>query len=157
MSSAEGSGEQAAQYRCFQEWMELQERDLSELCHAFNQASSPGNDSDLKQLIDKSIEHFEGFIRLIYALSGKVLESDLSEYLQGKRTGNLGELLALQLTMVDELQRKTIKELNRITTELASLQEKISDHPIAIITQEMRNQSEQVKKQRRRWMSMKSA
>ncbi|KAK4348194.1 hypothetical protein RND71_034533 [Anisodus tanguticus] len=40
-----------------------------------------------------------------------------------------------------------IEEENRMTTELASLQEKIVDHPIAIIAQEMRNQSEQVSKE----------
>lgn len=184
--------DQEAQHLCFKEWMKLQEQDLLELLHALNHSSSSSSSSStsrtsansdchLKQLIAKSIKHFQdyidnrrhfarndvsaylsptwcttlessmlwisgchpsSFIRLVYALSGRELESHLSNYLQGKRYGDLSELSTIQLKSVDELQMKTISQENRLSNKLASLQEEIADHPIAIIANEVGNFAE---------------
>ncbi|TMW87791.1 hypothetical protein EJD97_019465 [Solanum chilense] len=65
------------------------------------------------------------FIRLIYALS-EVEESRLD----GIESGDFRELTGKQLRMIDELQRKTIREERGISTKLASLQEDIVDQPL---------------------------
>ena len=74
------------------------------------------------------------FFRLVYALSGLELESKLQEFLQASGSaGKLGELSVKQLLLVDGLQRKTIKEEEKLTAKLAGLQEDIADQPIAAI------------------------
>ncbi|KAJ8545426.1 hypothetical protein K7X08_018011 [Anisodus acutangulus] len=184
--------DQEAQHSCFQKWMELQQQDLLELIHGLHNSSSPSssstsstNDFKLKQLIQKSIEHFQdyidkrknfarsdvtaylapvwctslessmlwisgcrpsSFIRLIYAISGKELESHLSNCLRGNMSwsltsGNL-ELSTVQMNLVDELQRKTIRQENQLSNKLASLQEELADHPFAIIANEVENHGE---------------
>ncbi|KAI3980191.1 hypothetical protein MKX01_033332 [Papaver californicum] len=67
-------------------------------------------------------------IQLVYSLCGSQLESQLSEYLQGVRRGNIGELSADQLILVSDLQRKTILEEERISKNMDSLQENIPDY-----------------------------
>ncbi|CAN4105607.1 unnamed protein product [Withania somnifera] len=174
--------DQEAQVSCFQEWMKLQQQELLELIHALhNYSSSASSDFKLKQLIEKSIKHFQdytdtrrhfgrndvnaylaptwcttlessmlwisgcrpcSYIRLIYAMSGKEFESHLSNYLQGKRSGNLCELSSVQMNSIDELQRKTIRKENRLSSKLASLQEEIADEPFAIIANEVGNLGE---------------
>ncbi|XP_016504323.1 protein DOG1-like 3 [Nicotiana tabacum] len=71
------------------------------------------------------------FIRFIYALCGIEIESHLTEFLQGTKIGEFGELTAKQISMVDELQGKTIKEERELCSRLASLQEHIVDQPVA--------------------------
>ncbi|KAH6776798.1 hypothetical protein C2S52_014359 [Perilla frutescens var. hirtella] len=151
----------------YQEWMNLQEEELSELNQATNGCTS---NVELSSLIDKIMSHFEdymkqrtlmaradvspyfaptwcsslersvlwiggcrpsSYIRLIYALCGIEIESQLTEFLHGVRLGSLGQLSARQLSMVDELQRKTIREERSLSTRLASLQEDLLDNPIA--------------------------
>ncbi|KAK6133534.1 hypothetical protein DH2020_032663 [Rehmannia glutinosa] len=73
------------------------------------------------------------YVRLIYALCGEEIESHLSEFLRGVRIGNLGEISGTQISMVDELQRKTIKEERKLSERIASLQEDVLDHPLASI------------------------
>ncbi|CAK9148124.1 unnamed protein product [Ilex paraguariensis] len=73
------------------------------------------------------------FIRLIYAICGSQIESQLTQFLQGVRTGNLGELNAAQLNLVNRLQGKVIREEEKLTSQMASLQEEIADHPISVI------------------------
>ncbi|XP_016562027.1 protein DOG1-like 3 [Capsicum annuum] len=70
------------------------------------------------------------FIRFAYALSGVDIESNLTDFLQGKRIGDLGELTMKQMSMIDVLQAKTIKEEKRLCSRLASLQEDILDQPL---------------------------
>ncbi|KAL3851398.1 hypothetical protein ACJIZ3_013280 [Penstemon smallii] len=75
-------------------------------------------------------------IRLVYALCGLQIESQLDKFLEGIRTGNLGELSARQLSLINDLQGRTIKEEGRLSSCVASLQEKIGDQPIATIVNE---------------------
>ncbi|KAM3251324.1 hypothetical protein T459_05540 [Capsicum annuum] len=65
------ASDQEAQHSCFQEWMKLQQQDLLELIHALHNfsssssssssACSAANDLKLKQLIEKSIKHFQDY------------------------------------------------------------------------------------------------
>ncbi|KAI3466745.1 hypothetical protein Pfo_023408 [Paulownia fortunei] len=167
---------------CFyQEWMDLQEQELSEL----NQAIALNSDgctsnAELSQLIEKIMNHFQdymrkrslmaqvdvspyfaptwctslersvlwiggcrpsSYIRLIYALCGVEIESQLSEFLRGVRIGNLGELSGRQISMVDELQSKTIREERKLSTRMAGLQEDVLDQPLASIAMKSRGSS----------------
>ncbi|KAL6542778.1 2-deoxyglucose-6-phosphatase [Orobanche hederae] len=72
------------------------------------------------------------YVRLIYALCSLEIESHLPEFLRGVRIGNLGELSGSQISMVDELQRRTIREEKKLSERLASLQDML-DHPLAEI------------------------
>ncbi|KAK4347247.1 hypothetical protein RND71_033586 [Anisodus tanguticus] len=152
-------------------WMNVQHEELTELEQAIARARNGQiQDQELKQLIEKIINHFQeyannrsrlarndvspffapatcttlensalwiagcrpsSFIRFIYALSGMNFESHLSEFLEGKRFGDLSELTGKQLRMIDELQGKTIREERKLSTRLASLQEDIVDKPLA--------------------------
>ncbi|OIT23155.1 hypothetical protein A4A49_54982 [Nicotiana attenuata] len=71
------------------------------------------------------------FIPFIYALCSIEIESHLTEFFQGTKIGKLAELTAKQITMVDELQGKTIKKERKLCSRLASLQAKIVDQPLA--------------------------
>ncbi|KAI3958981.1 hypothetical protein MKX01_023657 [Papaver californicum] len=68
--------------------------------------------------------------RLVHSLCGSQLESQLSEYLQGVRRGNIGELSADQISLFSELQCRTIGEEERLSKKMASLQESIADCPL---------------------------
>ncbi|WMV15838.1 hypothetical protein MTR67_009223 [Solanum verrucosum] len=70
-------------------------------------------------------------IRFAYVLCGIDIESHLTEFLQGKKLGDLGELTNKQMNMIDALQAKTIREENNLSSRLASLQEDIVDQPFA--------------------------
>ncbi|KAI3958982.1 hypothetical protein MKX01_023658 [Papaver californicum] len=70
-------------------------------------------------------------IRLVYSLCGSQLESQLTEFLQGVRRGNIGELSADQLSLVSELQCRTIREEDKLSKKMASLQENIADYQLA--------------------------
>ncbi|GAV67967.1 DOG1 domain-containing protein [Cephalotus follicularis] len=74
------------------------------------------------------------FVRLVYALCGSQIESRITEFLQGVRRGNLGELTSRQLVMIDNLHGKIIEGEEILTTQLASLQEHIVDQPIAVLS-----------------------
>ncbi|KZV52299.1 hypothetical protein F511_35035 [Dorcoceras hygrometricum] len=79
------------------------------------------------------------FIRLVYALSGKEFESNLREYLQGRRIGGgLGDLSANQIRLINGLHLKTVGLEDKLSSKLASLQEDMADEPIASIAQESR-------------------
>ncbi|MCL7028123.1 hypothetical protein MKW94_026930 [Papaver nudicaule] len=69
-------------------------------------------------------------IRLVYSLCGSELEAQLSEYFEGVRKGNLGELSADQLSLVSELQCRVIREEGRLSNKMAGLQEDIADYPL---------------------------
>ncbi|KAI3903226.1 hypothetical protein MKW98_031880 [Papaver atlanticum] len=66
-------------------------------------------------------------IQLVYSLCGSQLESQLSGHLQGVRRGNMGELSAEQLSLVSELQCSIIREGDRVSRRMTSLQENIAD------------------------------
>ncbi|XP_073150282.1 protein DOG1-like 3 [Henckelia pumila] len=159
---------------CFyQEWMTLQEQELSELNQviALN-ANGCATSAELSKLIEKIMNNFQdyiqkrslmarayvspyfaptwctslersvlwiggcrpsSYIRLIYALCGLEIESQFAEFLRGARIGNLGDLSARQISMVDHLQGNTISEERKLSTRLAGLQEDVLDHPLAAI------------------------
>ncbi|XP_057797582.1 protein DOG1-like 3 [Salvia miltiorrhiza] len=151
----------------YQEWMNLQEEELSEL----NEAAC-SNDAELSRLVEKIMNHFEeymrqrqlmaradvspyfaptwcsslersvlwiggcrpsSYIRLIYALCGLEIESQLTDFLHGVHLGSLAHLSACQLAAVDDLHRKTIRDERSLSTRQASLQEDLLDTPIASI------------------------
>ncbi|KAL0442637.1 UNVERIFIED_CONTAM: protein DELAY OF GERMINATION 1 [Sesamum latifolium] len=165
-------------HRCFNEWMRLQEQDLSELLQSLSPNDADGDDhtADLRELVDKNIRHFqeyvsqrarlarddvspffsptwctslEGsmlwaggcrpsiFVRLVFVLSGKEMASHLDEYLHGGRNGGLGELSVTQINSINSLQLRTIQQEDKLSANLASIQEEIADQPIAIIAKEM--------------------
>ncbi|RZC53228.1 hypothetical protein C5167_012083 [Papaver somniferum] len=72
-------------------------------------------------------------IRLVYSLCGSELEEHLTEFLQGVRTGNLGELSADQLGLVSDLQCRTIKEEEVLSSKMAGLQENIAGHQLTAL------------------------
>ncbi|KAK4440062.1 protein DOG1-like 1 [Sesamum alatum] len=164
--------------RCFDQWMSLQEQDLSELLQSLNLNDADGDDhtADMCELVDKNIRHFQEYVsqraslarkdsslffsptwctslegsmlwaggcrpsiyvRLIYVLSGKEVASHLEEYLHGGRNAGLGGLSASQINSINNLQLKTIKQEDKLSTDLASIQEEMADQPIAIIAKEL--------------------
>nr|GMC64575.1 protein DOG1-like 3 [Ipomoea batatas] len=64
---------------------------------------------------------------LLYSKSGLQLEPRLSELLSGLKTGDLGDLSPDQLTRIDELQRKTIREEKELDEKHAQVQESVAD------------------------------
>ncbi|XP_049382962.1 protein DOG1-like 1 [Solanum stenotomum] len=71
------------------------------------------------------------FIRLIYALTEFEPDShETDPCLEGIVSRKLRELSGKQLSMINDLQGKTIGEERRITNKLASLQEDIVDQPL---------------------------
>ncbi|TYI27291.1 hypothetical protein ES332_A05G167500v1 [Gossypium tomentosum] len=73
------------------------------------------------------------YIRLTYALCGSQVEYQLSEITQGF----LGQVLATQLRMINNLHIKTIEEEEKLSSQLAGLQENIADQPIAMVAKRM--------------------
>ncbi|KAK5831305.1 hypothetical protein PVK06_015100 [Gossypium arboreum] len=73
------------------------------------------------------------YIRLTYALCGSQVEYQLSEITQGF----LGQVLATQLRMINNLHIKTIEEEEKLSSKLAGLQENIADQPIAMVAKRM--------------------
>lgn len=168
------TSDQSKEACIYQEWMNIQEQELSELHTAIALKPNSGlaSNAELSQLVEKIMDHFQdymqkrthmarvdvspyfappwctslersvlwiggcrpsSYVRLIYALCGLEIESQLTEFLQGVRIGNLGELSGRQISLVDELQRKTIREERKLSTRLAGLQEDVLDHPLASI------------------------
>ncbi|KAF5771792.1 putative transcription factor TGA like domain-containing protein [Helianthus annuus] len=72
-------------------------------------------------------------IRLVYALCGSQLNAHLTEFLEGVRHGNLGEISSSQLKSIDDLHAKTVKEEDKLSSRVASLQESIADDPLVLI------------------------
>ncbi|KAI3828193.1 hypothetical protein L1987_02290 [Smallanthus sonchifolius] len=72
-------------------------------------------------------------IRLVYVLCGSQLSTHLAEFLEGVRRGNLGEISSSQLKSIDDLHAKTVKEEDKLTSRLASLQENIEDEPLVLL------------------------
>ncbi|KAF7834114.1 protein DOG1-like 4 [Senna tora] len=64
---------------------------------------------------------------LLYSKSGLQFEARLRELMEGFRVCDLGDLSASQLTQLDRLQRKTIREEREITEMMARQQESVAD------------------------------
>ncbi|KAJ4703667.1 TGA transcription factor [Melia azedarach] len=83
------------------------------------------------------------FIRLIYALVGLEVKSLIAELTQSSTSRNhVGQLSAIQLSMINNLHMKTVKEEDKMTSRLASLQEDITDQPISIVAKGSRQVGE---------------
>nr|XP_009801472.1 PREDICTED: uncharacterized protein LOC104247209 [Nicotiana sylvestris] len=54
------------------------------------------------------------FLWLIYALCGMEIESRLTEFLQGTKLGDFGQLSGEQITMIDNSQRQIIVEERKL-------------------------------------------
>ncbi|PWA93293.1 delay of germination 1 [Artemisia annua] len=61
-------------------------------------------------------------IRLVYALCGSQLNTHFAEFLEGVRHGNLGEISSTQLKGIDALHAKTVKDEDKLTSHMATLQ-----------------------------------
>ncbi|XP_051129120.1 protein DELAY OF GERMINATION 1-like [Andrographis paniculata] len=176
------NSDQISHVICFRDWMDLQERDLSELLHSLTLTNGNVDDDDdnvvLRDLINKTINHFEDyvhrragdapadvspyfcsawcsslegsmlwaggcrpsmFIRLIYALfsTGDVLQFCLADAGDQNAIGDDELLSADQLVLINSLQLTTIQEEDRISRELASLQEEVADQPIVFIARDL--------------------
>lgn len=79
------------------------------------------------------------FIRLIYALCGMEIESHLSEFLQGIKISDFGQLSGKQIMLIDKLHRKSIVEERKLSSKLASLQEDVVDQPIITAAKNSKN------------------
>lgn len=81
------------------------------------------------------------FIRLLYALSGYELEAHLDDILASGgfsasfRRGLVG-LSAAQLATVNDLHCRTLKEEDRLSAKMATLQEDVADKPLLPIATE---------------------
>lgn len=64
---------------------------------------------------------------LLYSKSGLQFEARLRELIEGFKTCDLGDLLASQLTHLDQLQRRTLREEREITEMMARNQETVAD------------------------------
>ncbi|KAG6657259.1 hypothetical protein I3843_04G071700 [Carya illinoinensis] len=65
---------------------------------------------------------------LLYSKSGQQTEEKLASFFQGTSSrGDLGDLSPSQLSKVDELQRRTIREEREITEKMAKHQETVAD------------------------------
>lgn len=88
---------------------------------------------------------------LLYSKSGLQLQARLPEILRGLSTGDLGDLSAAQLSRVDELQKKTIKEEKDLSEDLARHQETVADSSMVelshIITELMREDQQKQEEQ----------
>lgn len=62
-------------------------------------------------------------VHLLYTESGRRFEAQLPDLLLGVRSGNLGDLSPAQLAQIDEMQRQTVAEEDRLSREMAQLQE----------------------------------
>ncbi|RRT57606.1 hypothetical protein B296_00004669 [Ensete ventricosum] len=81
------------------------------------------------------------FIRLIYSLSSAGLEAHLDNlagraFASASNSEGLVGLSAPQLVLVNELHRSTLLEENRITSQVATLQENVADRPLLPIVKE---------------------
>ncbi|KAL8459485.1 hypothetical protein ACS0TY_036825 [Phlomoides rotata] len=64
---------------------------------------------------------------LLYSKSSIQFEASFSDLLKGKEIGDLGDLSPEQVSLIDKLQRRTIKEEREITEKLAKQQGRVAD------------------------------
>ncbi|KAK6119610.1 hypothetical protein DH2020_046633 [Rehmannia glutinosa] len=72
------------------------------------------------------------FFSLVYALCGADIDKKLSQYFQGS-SSEFPQLSSSQLTSIDNLQRRTIAEEEKLSSRVASLQQEMADMPLALI------------------------
>ncbi|KAG2716099.1 hypothetical protein I3760_03G108500 [Carya illinoinensis] len=74
---------------------------------------------------------------LLYSKSGLQLEENLADLIRGLGTGDLGDLSASQLNLVDALQRRTLMEERELTEGLAKHQETVADSSMVELSHEV--------------------
>ncbi|XP_011082771.1 protein DOG1-like 1 isoform X2 [Sesamum indicum] len=67
--------------------------------------------------------------RLVYSVCGTELSGQLSEILRGERKGNLADISAHQMEMINTLHCKTVREEDMMSTRM----EEIADEPLAML------------------------
>uniref|UniRef100_A0A7N0ZY22 DOG1 domain-containing protein n=1 Tax=Kalanchoe fedtschenkoi TaxID=63787 RepID=A0A7N0ZY22_KALFE len=72
---------------------------------------------------------------LLYSKSGMQLEAALADLIRGLSTGDLADLSPSQLSRIDELQRRTIREEKLLTERMAAHQETVADHEMVELSQ----------------------
>lgn len=182
MASSSKESDQSKETCIYHEWMNLQEREVSQLNQAITQhENGHTSDSELAKLIEDIVKHFHDYVeertliarsdsasyfaptwctsleksllwiggcrpsaytRIIYALCGLKIESQLADFLSGEITGDLGELTGQQVKKVDELQRETIKRETELSSSMAEVQQDYMDLPLVAISLEGRNPEE---------------
>ncbi|KAK4387141.1 protein DOG1-like 3 [Sesamum angolense] len=82
------------------------------------------------------------YVRIIYLVCGSEVDgSQLAELFQNKRKGSLLEISAQQIDMIDTLHCKTIREEQKMSARMESLQEEIADEPLAVMDQQVGDSS----------------
>ncbi|KAL0394248.1 UNVERIFIED_CONTAM: protein DELAY OF GERMINATION 1 [Sesamum latifolium] len=76
------------------------------------------------------------FFNLVYALCGSNIDSRLSHFLQDGNS-DFPKLSASQLSAIDKLQRRTTIEEEILTAQMASMQQDMTDVPLALIAREL--------------------
>ncbi|PIN18811.1 hypothetical protein CDL12_08507 [Handroanthus impetiginosus] len=146
------NNDQVSKQSCFLGWMNLQEEDLAGLLQALNLYNNSNEDhnhaSDLKQLVYKNISHYQEYVSQRATLA----QNDVCPYfsprwctsLEGSMFGNvgLGDLSSTQLKSINNLHLKTMRQEDKTSMKLESLQEEIADDPIAIIAKELQAHGE---------------
>ncbi|KAL7159087.1 hypothetical protein ABFS83_01G005500 [Erythranthe nasuta] len=77
------------------------------------------------------------FFNLFYALCGSDIDSRLSQFLQDGKSDEFPQLSPSQLVAIDNLQRRTIVEEEKLTSQFASLQQDKADVPLALIARKL--------------------
>ncbi|KAI4298152.1 hypothetical protein L6164_031745 [Bauhinia variegata] len=118
---------------CFQDWMNLQAQDLSELLHNLDlhKHTANQNEQNLKQLAEKGIDHFKRYIEE----RSKLASADISTY-YAPSWCSTWEISLLWIAGEDHSAEE------RLSTRLASLQEDIADQPLALIAKRLREVGE---------------
>ncbi|PWA79516.1 transcription factor TGA like domain-containing protein [Artemisia annua] len=135
---------------CYQNWAAQQRLDLDELLQALTNYPT---DTEYLQLITKKvITHFENYNAARAQLAkhdgpsflapawGSTFENSFL-WIGGCRPsliirivhGNLGEISSPQLKSIDDLQAKTIKDEDKLTSRMATLQENVADEPLGLL------------------------
>ncbi|KAK4797054.1 hypothetical protein SAY86_029380 [Trapa natans] len=80
-------------------------------------------------------------IRLVYSLVGSELDAPFEQYLKGERngtlSGTLSEISSAQMDQINSLHMKILREEDKISSRMASLQDDVLDESLATISKEL--------------------
>ncbi|KAK6946622.1 Transcription factor TGA like domain [Dillenia turbinata] len=72
-------------------------------------------------------------LHLVYSLCGSQLKSQLPELCQGERKDNIADISADQLNLINSLHCKTVKEEEKLESELTGPQEKMAKSMFSMV------------------------
>ncbi|KAL6314567.1 hypothetical protein AAG906_026907 [Vitis piasezkii] len=81
-------------------------------------------------------------IRLLYSISGAELQAQLPDFLKGCTRRNLADISATQLISINALHGRVVREEDRLSSRMATMQEDTADEPLAIIAKKLRTVGE---------------